>query len=135
MGSYVHPVTEENEREELKENERGELEETRVKEEPEVNEKALLESEFKTKNVLTEFDSNSQASPNLSEEASFVEKKKKRKEIVERELWSKKLDFILACVGFAVGLGNVWRFPYLCYKNGGGGPSFTIFICFLVCIF
>uniref|UniRef100_A0A8C8IZK2 Sodium-dependent neutral amino acid transporter SLC6A17 n=1 Tax=Oncorhynchus tshawytscha TaxID=74940 RepID=A0A8C8IZK2_ONCTS len=36
-----------------------------------------------------------------------------------RPAWNSKLQYILAQVGFSVGLGNVWRFPYLCQKNGG----------------
>ncbi len=37
----------------------------------------------------------------------------------KRPVWSSKLSFILAAVGGAVGLGNVWRFPYVMGKNGG----------------
>nr|XP_020633446.1 sodium-dependent neutral amino acid transporter B(0)AT2 isoform X2 [Pogona vitticeps] len=44
----------------------------------------------------------------------------------ERPAWNSKLQYILAQVGFSVGLGNVWRFPYLCQKNGGGIPLFFL---------
>ncbi|KAF7401069.1 hypothetical protein HZH68_006889 [Vespula germanica] len=39
---------------------------------------------------------------------------------VQREAWGGGLDFLMACIATSVGLGNVWRFPFTAYENGGG---------------
>ncbi len=37
-----------------------------------------------------------------------------------REQWDNRMAFILAAIGSAIGLGNIWRFPFVCFQNGGG---------------
>ena len=118
MVTYVNPGT-------------GESEvRTMTIEEDNVSEKnALVEciheleedSNFKTEDLEEQIPVSAPSNLTFAEE-----KHENQKSVPVRETWSRKLDFIMACVGFAVGLGNVWRFPYLCYKNGGGKE--TIFV-------
>ena len=49
-----------------------------------------------------------------------------------REQWSSKASFILAAAGSAVGLGNIWKFPYIAGENGGAAFLFIYLICILV---
>lgn len=50
---------------------------------------------------------------------------------MEREQWGTKAGFILAAAGSAVGLGNIWRFPYIVYENGGGAFLIPYFVALL----
>lgn len=51
----------------------------------------------------------------------------------DRGGWGNKLDFLFSCISLSVGLGNVWRFPYLCYKNGGGSFLLIYSIAMILC--
>ncbi|XP_067866430.1 sodium- and chloride-dependent GABA transporter 1 isoform X2 [Heterodontus francisci] len=64
--------------------------------------------------------------------APSIENVKKNENAQTRVTWSRKIEFTLAGIGYSVGLGNIWRFPYLCYRSGGGAFLIPFFIMFVL---
>ncbi|XP_067864282.1 sodium- and chloride-dependent GABA transporter 1 [Heptranchias perlo] len=60
--------------------------------------------------------------------AQSVENVKKNENAKTRQTWTRNIEFTLAGIGYSVGLGNVWRFPFLCYRSGGGAFLIPFFI-------
>lgn len=52
--------------------------------------------------------------------------------MADKNEWGSNLSFILAMIGAAVGLGNIWRYPYVLYANGGGAFYIPYIIAILI---
>lgn len=64
------------------------------------------------------FDQPSQFQPR--DEKPTEEKEDTKKAPKDRDSWGKGIEFLLSCIAMSVGLGNIWRFPFIALENGGG---------------
>lgn len=62
----------------------------------------------------TQHDRKFPLSLSISEETTVAENQ------TERDTWGNGLEFLMSCIAMSIGLGNVWRFPFTAYENGGG---------------
>ena len=86
---------------------------------------AILETEIKNEDKIN------QVAENIAE--GIKDDNTESKIENERGEWGNHYEYFLTSLGLAVGLGNVWRFPYVCYQNGGGTFLIPYLLCLLLC--
>ncbi|EYC03022.1 hypothetical protein Y032_0096g2905 [Ancylostoma ceylanicum] len=72
------------------------------------------------------------AVPGLSPRVESRVSALRRRSSQARDRWATKMEFLLAVIGYAVDLGNIWRFPSVCYKHGGGAFLIPYLVMLLV---
>lgn len=50
-----------------------------------------------------------------------------------RPVWGRSIEFLMSCISMSVGLGNIWRFPFTAYENGGGAFLIPYVIVLILC--
>ncbi|CAF4377763.1 unnamed protein product [Didymodactylos carnosus] len=99
-----------------------------------------LTNNIESSQISSLIDDHNQSSDYIPQTTSTVINENKHvevKNIRARDHWSSRIVYLLSIIGFVVDLGNVWRFPTTCYRNGGGAfliPYFTfLFLVGLPC--
>lgn len=64
------------------------------------------------------FDDQEENKKNEEETASSIKDNKHLER--DKKTWSNSIEFLMSCVALSVGFGNIWRFPFTAYENGGG---------------
>ncbi|XP_076240345.1 sodium-dependent nutrient amino acid transporter 1 [Calliopsis andreniformis] len=77
-------------------------------------------SEKFSNNGTFNFNYEIQADRKLPLTSSIPDKMSIAEKELERATWDNSLEFLMSCIAMSIGLGNVWRFPFTAYENGGG---------------